>query len=59
MNWSHFKPDFSGNPEEDEEAHLLHTNDGMNVHHFVEGTKVQRFCLTLHEGTTILCMEIF
>ena len=23
MNWSHFKPKFSGKPEEDVEAHLL------------------------------------
>ena len=23
MNWSHFKPEFSGKPEEDVEAHLL------------------------------------
>ena len=47
LNWSHFKPEFSGKPVEDAEAHLLCTNDWMNVHHFVEGVKVQRFCLTL------------
>ena len=23
MNWSHFKPDFSGKPDEDVEVHLL------------------------------------
>ena len=46
-NWSHFKPEFSGKPDEDAEAHLLHTNDWMTAHHFVEGVKVQRFCLTL------------
>ena len=28
-------------------AHLLYTNNWMNAHHFVEGVKVQRFCLTL------------
>ena len=33
LNWSHFKPEFSGKPDED--------------HHFVEAVKVQRFCLTL------------
>ena len=43
MNWFHFKPEFSGNPKEDAEIHLLCTNDWMNAHHFVEGTKVQRF----------------
>ena len=31
----------------DAEAHLLHTNDWMNAHNFIEGVKVQRFCLTL------------
>ena len=47
MNWSHLKPEFSGKPEEDAEAHLLHTNDWMNEHHLVEGSKVQRCYLTL------------
>ena len=47
LNWSYFKPEFSGKPEEDSEADLLHTNDWMNAHHFVEGPEVQRFCLTL------------
>ena len=26
LNWSHFKPEFAGRPEDDAEAHL-HTND--------------------------------
>ena len=44
LNWSHFKPEFSGRkPEEDADAHLLCTNDWMNAHLFVEGVKVQRF----------------
>ena len=47
INWSNFKPEFSGKPEEDAEAHLLHSNDWMNAHHFHEDVKVQRFCLTL------------
>ena len=47
LNWSHFKPEFSGKPDEDAEAHLLYTNNWMNVHHFNEGVKVQRFCLIL------------
>ena len=34
-------------PQKDAEAHLLCSNDWMNVHHFDEDTKVQRFCLTL------------
>ena len=49
LNWSYFKPEFSGKPDEDAEAHLLCTNDWMTAHHFVEGVKVQRFCLTLLE----------
>ena len=47
LNWSHFKPEFSGRPEEDVEAHLLRMNDWMDTHQFQEGPKVQRFCLTL------------
>ena len=47
LNWSHFKPEFLGNPDEDAEAHLLCTNDWMTTHHFVESVKAQRFCLTL------------
>ena len=47
INWSNFKPEFSGKPEEDAEAHLLCSNDWMNAHHFTDDVKVQRFCLTL------------
>ena len=47
MNWSHFKPEYSGKPEEDVEAHLFRTNDWMNTHDFPDGVKVKRFCLTL------------
>ena len=46
INLSHFKPEFSGKPE-DAEAHLLQTNDWMNAHNFLEDVKVRRFCLTL------------
>ena len=41
------KPEFSGKPEEDVEAHLLRTNDRMETHKFPEVPKVQRFCLTV------------
>ena len=47
LNWSYFKPEFSGKPEEDVEAHLLRTNDWIETHNFPEVTKVQSFCLTL------------
>ena len=46
-NWSHFKPKFSGKPDEDGETHLLRTNDWMDTHRFQEDDKAQRFCLTL------------
>ena len=44
INWSHFKPEFSGKPE-DAEAHLLRSNDWMNAHHFNDEVRVQRFVL--------------
>ena len=47
LNWSYFKPEISGKHEEDAVAHLLQTNDLMEIHNFPEETKVQRFCLTL------------
>ena len=47
MNWSLFKPEYSGKPDEEVEAHLLRTNDWMNTHDFPDDAKVQRFCLTL------------
>ena len=51
LNWSYFKSEFSGKPDEDAEAHLLHTIDWMNAHHFIDGVKVClnlcKFCLTL------------
>ena len=36
-----------GKPEEDAEAHLLHSNDLMDAHYFNKDKKVQRLCLTL------------
>ena len=47
LNWSHFKPEYAGKPEEDAEAHLLRMNDWMDTHNFQDQVKVQRFCLTL------------
>ena len=47
LNWSHFKPEFTGNPDEEVEAYLLRTNDWMDTHAFLEGVKVQQFCLAL------------
>ena len=44
LNWSYFKPEFSGNPEEDAEEHLLRTNDWMETHNFPDYQKVRRFC---------------
>ena len=47
LNWSHFKPEYSGKPDEYAEAHLLRTNDWLDTHKFLNQVKVQRFCLTL------------
>ena len=47
LNRSHFKPEFTGKPDEDVEAHFLRTNDRMDTHVFPEGVKVQHFCLPL------------
>ena len=47
LNWSNFKPEFAGKPEEDAEVHLLCTNDCLNIHNIPEGVKVDRFCLIL------------
>ena len=49
LNWSNFKTEFTGKPDEDAEAHLLRMNDWSNTHAFQEGVKVQHFCLTLIE----------
>ena len=51
LNWSQFKLEFLGKPDEDAEAHLLCTNYWMTTHHFVEGAEVQGYCLILlHEA---------
>ena len=46
LNWYHFKPKYAGKPDKDVEAHLLRTNDWMDMHEFPDQVKVQRFCLT-------------
>ena len=57
LNWSHFKPEYSRKPDKDTEAHLLRTNDWMDMHRFQDHIKVQRFCLTLI-GETRLWYEL-
>ena len=47
LNWSYFKQEMSGKPEEDEEAHILRTDDWMDTHNFPDDQNVRRFCLTL------------
>ena len=54
VNWSHFKPEYSGKPEEDAEAHLLRMNGLWDTHAFPEGVKVQHFCLTLVEARLVV-----
>ena len=53
LNWSHFRPEFSGKPKEDVEAHLLRMEDWMTTHDFPEDQKVRRFCLTLMGETRL------
>ena len=43
LNWSHFKPEFLGKPEEDTEAHLFRTNNWINTHHFLKDSKFKDF----------------
>ena len=43
LNWSHFKLEYSGKPDEDAKAHLLTTNDWMDTTGFQDHVKVQRF----------------
>ena len=42
-----FNQNFQENQKKMQKSHLLRTNNWMNVHHFLEGVKVHRFCLTL------------
>ena len=56
LNWTHFKPEFTGKPHEDAESHLLRTNDWMDTHVFPESVEVQQFCSTL-VGETRLWYE--
>ena len=39
VHWSHFKPDFGGNPDKDAKAYLLRTNDCMDIHASLENVK--------------------
>ena len=53
LNWSHFRPEFSGKPEEDADAHLLRMEDWMTTHDFPEDQNVRRFCLMLMQGARL------
>ena len=56
LNWSHFKPEFSGKPDNFAEAQLLKTSNWMDTHHFQDVVRVKRSCLTLVRETR-LCYE--
>ena len=58
LNWSYFKSEFSGKPEEDVEMHLLRTNDWMETQNFPEVAKVQRFCLILTSEARLWCESL-
>ena len=53
MNWSHFKPEFSGKPDEDVEAHLLRTNEWMTTHDFPEAVNKQ-VVVKLHDQLIVI-----
>ena len=61
LNWSNFKAEFLGKPEEDPEAHLLHSNDWMDAHHFNEDIDTSFSCITLLVSLKgqVLCVWIF
>ena len=48
LNWSYFKPEFAGKPEEDVEAHLLRINDWMETHDFPDDTKSKKVLFNSH-----------
>ena len=58
-DWSNFKPEFSGKPDEDAEVHLLHSNDWMNAHCFVDGVLNELNSLNSLKfiKTIVSCME--
>ena len=47
LNCSHFRPGFSGTPNEDVEAHFLRMENWMTTYDFLEDQQVRRICLTL------------
>ena len=47
MNWSYFKPEFSGKPEEDPEAHKLRMIGWIDTCNFSTGQSVQICPLSL------------
>ena len=54
LNWSNFKPEFSGKLEEDAEAHLLQSNDWMGAHHFNERHKSTEILSHITRGSKIV-----
>ena len=58
LNLSHLKTKFAGKSDEDLEAHLLKTNDWMDTYAFLEGVKVQYFCLTLVGEARLWCESL-
>ena len=47
LNWSYFKPEFSGKSQENPEAYLIRTINWMDTPNFTSGQRVQRFPPTL------------
>ena len=47
INWSHFKVEFTSQPNEDAEVHVLRINDWIGSHTYQGNVRVQRFYLWL------------
>ena len=47
LNWFYSESELLGKPDEDAEQYLLRRTNCMDTNGFLDGVKVQRFCLTL------------
>ena len=54
LNWSHFKPEFAGTPDENAEIHLPRKNDWMDTHASHKGVKIPRFLFDISRRSKII-----
>ena len=55
LNWSHFRPEFSGTPNEDAEAHLLRMEDWMTTHNSRRSKGRKVLFNSYGRGQTMVC----